>query len=425
MSQHPIAIIGLTCRFPDAPDTETFWDNLTEGREAVRPLSPDEMQQQQIDPQLLSVPGYINSGTFIEGAEYFDIGYFGYSPREAELMDPQHRLFLQEYRRLMDLANLTNSGLSIGAVRRLPPEHLSAPARPHPGQETITHAESFQQLMGNDKDYLVTRVAYKLNLTGPAMTIQTACSSSLVAVHQACDSLLNGECDAALAGGVAISFPQGIGYIGQPGMIFSQDGRCRPFSADGTGIVAGNGLGLVALKRLGDAQAAGDVIHAVILGSATSNDGNAKIGYTAPGKDGQQRAIRRALEKSGVTAAEIGLLEAHGTGTPLGDPIEVQAISEIYRAAGHNAQNCAIGSVKGNVGHLDTAAGAASLIKAALAVKTGRIPATLHAHYHLIRASISPGRRFIRQRKPCNGLSVFRAGWQPLVPSGSAARIAT
>ncbi len=378
MSQQPIAIIGLTCRFPDAPDAETFWDNLTKGREAVRPLSLEEMQRQRIDSALPSVPGYVNAGTFIEGAECFDIGYFGYSPREAELMDPQHRLFLQECRRLMDLSNLTGSGLSIGAFagcRQSTYQPLLAPIR----AEMITHTESFQQLMGNDKDYLVTRVAYKLNLTGPAMTIQTACSSSLVAVHQACESLINGECDAALAGGVAISFPQGIGYIGQPGMIFSQDGHCRPFSAEGTGIVAGNGLGLVALKRLSDARAAGDVIHAVILGSGITNDGNTKIGYTAPGKEGQQRAIRHALKKSGIAPAEIGMFEAHGTGTPLGDPIEVQAISEIYRAEGGDAQRCAIGSVKGNIGHLDTAAGVASLIKAALAVRTGAIPATLHA----------------------------------------------
>ena len=377
MTVEPVAIIGMNCRFPDAPDVETFWKNLVEGREAIRPLAPEEMQRQGIDPARAARPDYVNAGTVIEVADCFDFAFFGYSPREAELMDPQHRLFLEECRRLMDSANLTRSGLRIGAFagcRQSTYQPLLPPIR----AEEITRTESFQQLMGNDKDYLVTRAAYKLNLTGPAMTVQTACSSSLVAVHQAVESLLARECDAALAGGVAISFPQGAGYFRQSGMIFSEDGHCRPFSASGTGIVAGNGLGLVALKRLADAERDGDTIHAVILGSAVSNDGSAKIGYTAPGRDGQQRAIREALARSGVSPSDIGMLEAHGTGTPLGDPVEIGAISDIYRAAGATPQNTRLGSVKGNVGHLDTAAGVASLIKAALSVRQGSIPASLH-----------------------------------------------
>lgn len=377
MAAEPIAIIGMSCRFPDAPDVASFWQNLTKGHEAVRPLTTTEIQQQGIDPALAAHPDYINSGTKIDGADRFDHAFFGYSPREAELMDPQHRLFLEECRRLMDIANLTRSGLTIGAFagcRQSTYQQLLPPIR----AEEITRTDSFQQLMGNDKDYLVTRAAYKLNLTGPAVTVQTACSSSLVAVHQAIESLLRKECDAAIAGGVAISFPQGVGYFRQSGMIFSEDGHCRPFSADGTGIVAGNGLGLVALKRLTDAERDGDVVHAVILGSAVSNDGNAKIGYTAPGRTGQQRAIRDALARAGVSPSQIGMLEAHGTGTPLGDPVEVEAISEIYRAAGVEPQTVAIGSVKGNVGHLDTAAGIASLIKASLSVASGTIPPSLH-----------------------------------------------
>ncbi|MBP2231652.1 amino acid adenylation domain-containing protein [Azospirillum agricola] len=375
--QDSIAVTGLTGRFPGAPDVETFWDNLLRGVESVRPLSPAEMAEEGIDPEVAAQPGYVNAGTRVAEADRFDLAYFGCSPREAELMDPQHRLFLEECRRLLDGANLTGRSLRIGAFagcRQSTYQTLLAPIAP----ERITRPESFQQLMGNDKDYLVTRAAYKLDLTGPAVTVQTACSSSLVAVHMACESLRRGECDAALAGGVAVSFPQGIGYLAQPGMIFSEDGHCRPFSAAGTGIVAGNGLGLVALRRLADALADGDTIHAVIRGSAVANDGRDKLGYTAPGKAGQQRAIRAALAQSGVDPAAIGLLEAHGTGTPLGDPIEVQAIAEIYRSHGVAAGNCAIGSVKGNLGHLDTAAGIASLIKAVLAVRTGTIPASLH-----------------------------------------------
>ncbi len=377
MTAEPIAIIGMTCRFPDAPDIATFWRNLTAGHEAVRPLTMEEMQRQGIEPTLLEHPDYVNAGTVIENADHFDPAFFGYSPREAELMDPQHRLFLEECRKLLDIANLTRSELKIGAFagcRQSTYQPLLPPIR----AEEITRTESFQQLMGNDKDYLVTRAAYKLNLTGPVMTVQTACSSSLVAVHQAVESLLRGECNAAIAGGVAISFPQGSGYFRQQGMIFSEDGHCRPFSAEGTGIVAGNGIGLVALKRLADAQRDGDIVHAVILGSAVSNDGSAKIGYTAPGRAGQQRAIRDAISRSGISPTEIGMLEAHGTGTPLGDPVEIDAISEVYRAVGVEPQTVAIGSVKGNVGHLDTAAGIASLIKTVLAVNSGAIPASLH-----------------------------------------------
>ncbi len=375
--QEPIAVIGLTCRFPDAPNIDKYWTNLLERVESVRPLNDEDMMNQGIDPSLIRQSGYINAGTLIEHAEKFDYQYFGYSPREAELMDPQQRLFLQESRRLMDHANLTRDDICVGvfaSCRQSSYQQLLGPLRP----EQITRPDSFQQLMGNDKDYLATRAAYKLNLTGPAMTVQTACSSSLVAVHQACESLRRGECDAALAGGVAISFPQGIGYFAQGGMIFSLDGHCRPFSADGSGIVTGNGLGIVALKRLSDAKADGDTIHAVIKGSAIANDGGQKLGFTAPGKSGQQDTISLALANAGMDASEIGLLEAHGTGTPLGDPIEVQAVAEIYQSLGAQPNTCAIGSVKGNMGHLDTAAGIASLIKTVLAVRHGKLPASLH-----------------------------------------------
>lgn len=373
----PIAIIGLSCRFPDAPDIDTFKNNLLQGHDAIRPMQAEDIEREGINADLFTDPKFINAGTIIKNPRNFDYAFFGLSPKEAELMDPQHRLFLEECRKLLDLSNLTrgNSNIGIYAGCRQSTYQMLLPAL-HP--EQITQTETFQQLMGNDKDYLSTRASYQLNLNGPSMSLQTACSTSLVTVHQACQALRNQECDAAIAGGVGVSFPQGVGYQTSPGMIFSNDGKCRPFSADGTGIVAGNGLGIVALKRLKDAVDDGDIIHAVIKGSALSNDGKAKLGFTAPGKLGQKKAIQQALKNSGVNPNEIGLLEAHGTGTPLGDPIEIQAISEIYKEAGVPNQHCAIGSVKGNVGHLDTAAGIASLIKSVLAVRDNIMPESLH-----------------------------------------------
>ncbi|WP_428929177.1 amino acid adenylation domain-containing protein [Marinibacterium sp. SX1] len=374
MPSEKIAVIGLTCRFPDAPDVAAFWRNLLEGRESIRPFTPAELAANGADPALPDAPGFVNAGTEVAGADTFDAAFFGISPREALLMDPQHRLFLQECRRLMDLANLTGTTRHVGvfaACRQSTYQALLPELHP----EEITRPERFQQLLGNDKDYLATRVAYRLDLDGPAMTVQTACSSSLVAVHQACESLRRGECRAALAGGVGISFPQGVGYFHQPGMIFAEDGHCRPFGAGGSGIVAGNGLGIVALKPLDAAERDGDVIHAVILGSAVRNDGARKLGFTAPGAEGQAATLRAALQNSGVAPGEIGLIEAHATGTPLGDPIEIAALEQVYGAPG---RACAIGSVKGNVGHLDTAAGVASLIKTVLALREAKMPASLH-----------------------------------------------
>ena len=376
-TQIPIAIIGMSCRFPDAPNIKAFRENLMLSHDAIRKLSLEDMEREGINPSVLSHEGFINAGTFVDNVANFDYGFFSFSPKEASLLDPQHRLFLEECRKLLDVSNLIRDEEDIGifaGCRQSTYQALLPRIRP----EHITGTESFQQLLGNDKDYLATRVSYHLNLSGPAMNVQTACSTSLVAVHQACQSLRNQECRSAFAGGSAISFPQGMGYRVSEGMIFSDDGKCRPFSAEGTGIVAGNGLGVVALKRLDDAIEDGNQIHAVIRGSAISNDGKAKLGYTAPSKFGQKKTIERALQNSGIDPKHIGLLEAHGTGTPLGDPIEVQAISEVYDTFDVPNQNCAIGSVKGNVGHLDTAAGVASLIKSVLAVRDGLIFPTLH-----------------------------------------------
>ncbi|RMH93589.1 amino acid adenylation domain-containing protein [Lysobacter pythonis] len=386
MSYSPIAVIGMACCFPAAHDPEIFWRNLKQGICAIGPCFPEHMEEDRdgVDPTLWLRENYLSAGTRVKNASHFDYAFFNYSAHEATLIDPQQRLFLQACVQALEHGNyphallpkwqLTHVGV-FGSTRQ------SSYARYLPAvqDEEITRAATLLHLLGNDKDYLATRVAYKLGLTGPAMTIQTACSSSLVAAHYACRSLQLGECDMALAGGVGISFPQGLGYIRQEGSIFALDGQCRPFGDGASGIVTGNGLGVALLKRLDDAQRDGDVIHAVILGSAIGNDGADKVGYTAPSRAGQQDVVRAAMEASGVRARDIGMVEAHGTGTTIGDPIEIEALTSVYRETTADRQYCGIGSIKGNLGHLETAAGIASLLKAVLSVRDGIRPATLGA----------------------------------------------
>lgn len=374
----PIAVIGLACRFPNAKNAHEFWQNLLAGQEGCSgPFSRDELIAAGIPIETLDAPNYVNRSAVIEGATQFDAALFGYSRQEAELIDPQQRLFLQTAWHALEDAGYPplssdNKTAVFGAAR------ISS----YPGQEAIKITElaqvnKIQSLLGNDKDYIATRTAYKMGLTGPAITVQTACSSSLVAVHLACESLRAGECNIALAGGAAISFPQLAGYLYQPGMIFSPDGHCRPFDDDAQGTFPGNGVGIVVLRRLQDALDDNDTILAVIRGSAINNDGQHKVGYTAPSVQGQRNVIQDALNMADITPQDIGMIEAHGTGTPLGDPIEFQSLCEAF---GHssNKQYCALGSVKGNIGHTDTAAGIASLIKTVLSVYHGYIPPNLH-----------------------------------------------
>lgn len=374
----PIAVIGLACRFPNAKNAHEFWQNLLAGQEGCSgPFSRDELIAAGIPIETLDAPNYVNRSAVIEGATQFDAALFGYSRQEAELIDPQQRLFLQTAWHALEDAGYPplssdNKTAVFGAAR------ISS----YPGQEAIKITELAQvnkihSLLGNDKDYIATRTAYKMGLTGPAITVQTACSSSLVAVHLACESLRAGECNIALAGGAAISFPQLAGYLYQPGMIFSPDGHCRPFDDDAQGTFPGNGVGIVVLRRLQDALDDNDTILAVIRGSVINNDGRHKVGYTAPSVQGQRNVIQDALNMADITPQDIGMIEAHGTGTPLGDPIEFQSLCEAF---GHssNKQYCALGSVKGNIGHTDTAAGIASLIKTVLSVYHGYIPPNLH-----------------------------------------------
>ncbi|MBB4267126.1 type I polyketide synthase [Roseospira visakhapatnamensis] len=370
----PIAVIGLSGRFPDAPDIEAFWQTLVDGRCVTRAFTDDELSAAGVTARDREDRTFVGSGAVLEAADAFDAALFGYAPAEAELIDPQQRLFLHAAWHALESAGYPPMGVPhqtgvFGSARM-----STYPAAREASFQGLSRARGMQALMGNDKDYLCLRVAYKLNLHGPALTVQTACSSSLVAVHIACESLRNGECDMALAGGVGVSFPQCAGYRHQPGMIFSADASCRPFDAQADGTFAGHGLGLVVLRRLEDARRDNDPILAVLRGSAFNNDGNRKVGFTAPSGAGQRDVIREAWAYADVDANDIDLVEAHGTGTPLGDPIEVDALRDAFAGRDPAAGPVALGSLKGNYGHMDTAAGIASLIKAIVAVHRGVIP---------------------------------------------------
>ncbi|PSV47521.1 hybrid non-ribosomal peptide synthetase/type I polyketide synthase [Photobacterium indicum] len=373
----PVAVIGLACRFPKAPDAETFWHNLVNGITGQSHFSESELKQAGISPDIYKRDNFVASGAVIEKPDYFDAALFGYSPNEALSIDPQQRLFLQNVWHALEHAGYpptkvnTKTGV-FGSIRTSTYTSFKNFDVTQVGQ-----VKGLQALIGNDKDYLATRVSHKLNLTGPAFTVQTACSSSLVAIHLASESLRSGECDMAIAGGVAVSFPQKSGYEYQPGMIFSPDGLCRPFDINANGTFGGHGVGSVVLKRLDNALQDGDNILAVLRGSAINNDGQDKVGFTAPSVSGQAQVLSDAIHLADVTPDDVEMIETHGTGTKLGDPIEVTAIKQAYQRP-HTAKPCYLGSVKSSLGHLDTAAGIASLIKTVLSVSRGKIPASLN-----------------------------------------------
>lgn len=374
-----IAIIGMSCRFPGANDTDTFWQNLRDGVESIRFFENQELVASGVDPALVSNPNYVKASSIVPDIECFDASFFDFSAREAEMIDPQHRLFLECAWEAMERAGYdTHTYEGAIGVYAGTGTNTYLLNNLDSNLDVLETAVAFQLMIGNDKDFLPTRISYKLNLKGPSINVQTACSTSLVAIHLACQSLLNGECDMALAGGVSIRVPQKIGYLYQEGMILSPDGHCRAFDAKAQGTIAGNGLGIVVLKRLEDALEDGDCIHAVIKGSAINNDGSLKVGYTAPSVDGQAAAISEAQAVAGIEAETVSYIEAHGTGTPLGDPIEIAALTQAFSASTQKKNFCAIGSVKTNVGHLDTVAGVASLIKTVLALKHQMIPPSLH-----------------------------------------------
>ncbi|MEV7027108.1 type I polyketide synthase, partial [Kitasatospora sp. NPDC093558] len=366
-----IAVVGMACRVPGAASVDAFWANLLGGVESLHRADggPDAPE------------GYVPATGRLEGVEDFDAEFFGIPPREAELMDPQHRLFLEQCQAALDDANYGSGrpgdragvwgGSSFNAYMLL---NLA----PHYSRSQLLTEYPAALLHGNDKDYLTTRVAYRLGLTGPAVTVQTACSTSLVAVAQACQSLLDYQSDFALAGGVSVKLPQDWGYVYEAGGIQSADGHCKPFDADASGTVFGSGVGVVALKRLSDALEHGDRIHAVILGTGLDNDGAARAGFTAPSVDGQAAAIATAYREAEVDPLTIGYVEAHGTGTAVGDPIEIAALDSVYGPAGALPDSVPIGSVKSNIGHLNAASGVVGLIKSVLAVREGQLPPSLH-----------------------------------------------
>ncbi|TDE35589.1 type I polyketide synthase [Antarcticimicrobium sediminis] len=374
-----IAIVGMSVRMPGANSTSAFWDNLRTGTESIRRLSEEELLANGERPELMADPNYVPAAAPLDDFAQFDPDFFGFSPKEAAILDPQHRKFLEVAWEAMEDAGH-------------PPETLSAPVGVFAGCGMGSYfyfnicsnpglVEDVGMFLlrhtGNDKDFLSTRVSHVFNLTGPSINLQTACSTSLVAVHYACKALRDGDCGMALAGGVTIELPQGRGYLYKENEILSPDGHCHAFDHRAQGTVFGSGAGVVALRRLEDALADGDHIWAVIKGSAVNNDGAAKAGYLAPSVDGQAQAISLALKAAGVPAETIDYVECHGTGTYLGDPIEVSALTDAYRKQTGETGFCRLGSVKTNIGHLDAAAGVAGLVKTTLALKHGEIPPSL------------------------------------------------
>ena len=373
-----IAIIGMAGRFPGAKTLDAFWENLKNGTDVLRHFSEEDLRG-RVPPEVLRAPNFIKAGYVLDDAEQFDADFFGFTPRQAAYLDPQQRLFLEcawealENAGYASPAGANTVGVYAGAAISTYMARLMHEFSP------IEPTKFFDVLLGNDKDYLATRVCYKLNLRGPGVSVQSACSSSLVAVCQACQGLLAYQVDMALAGGVSISFPQDCGFLcTESDGFISRTAQCRAFDAGASGIVAGNGLGIVVLKRLEDARKDKDTIYGVIRGFAMNNDGSAKVGFTAPGLESQCAVITEALAMADVPPESIGYVEAHGTGTALGDPIEVAALTKAYGGMGGKTGICPIGSVKTNIGHLNTAAGVASLIKVLLALRHEMLPPSLH-----------------------------------------------
>ena len=368
-----IAIIAMVGRFPGADSVEELWQNLLGGVESITHFSEEELLAAEVNREDLIHPDYVKAKGVMRAPELFDSHFFGFNPKLADYTDPQQRLFLECSWEALELAGYDPSrypgkigvfgGSGFNSYRFGLEENTTS----------LNSTGDFPIMIGNEKDFLCTRVAYKLNLKGPAVVTQTACSTSLVAVHSACKSLNHLECDMALAGGVSVIGTTCEGYFYEKGGILSPDGHCRPFDALGQGTVPGQGVGLVVLKRLEDAIQDGDTIHAIIKGTATNNDGSMKAGYTAPGVEGQVNVIREALEVAGVDPNTIRYIESHGTGTPLGDPIEIRALSKVYGESRPQTGDCAIGAVKSNLGHLDAAAGVTGLIKTALTLKNKQL----------------------------------------------------
>lgn len=427
-----IAIVGLAARLPGARSADEFWENLKNGVESISRFQVEELEVPNAAVQASS-PDYVKARSVLDDVDLFDAGLFGIYPQEAEMMDPQHRVFLECCWQAFEDAGYDPSKdpALTGVFAGCSPNSYFLRQVVRDRQYVDDYTSAYQvgfypTMLGTIADTLATRVAYKLNLKGPAMTLLTACSTSLVAVCQAAKSLLMYECDMALAGGVSITFPQKRGYLHQAGGMVSPDGHCRPFDADAQGTVFGAGAGVVVLKRLEDAIADRDHIYAVIKGSAVNNDGAGKVGFTAPSVDGQAQVITLAQSIAGVDPASISYIEAHGTGTPLGDPIEVAALTQVFRASTQQKGFCAISTAKSNVGHLDVAAGVTGLIKTALSFEHRLLPPLLHFRTPNPRLDLANSPFYIPDKlqewKPSNG-NLLRAGVSAFGVGGTNAHV--
>lgn len=378
-NEEGIAIIGMDGRFPGANNVAEFWHNIRNGVESITFFSDEELIAAGVPSETVADPNYVKAGAILSDVDLFDADFFGISPREAQATDPQHRLLLE-----CAWGALESSGQDSENYDGRIGVYVGSSLSTYLHQNLLTNPNfikstgDLQIEIGNDKDFVPTRISYKLNLTGPSVCINTACSTSLVSVHIACQGLLDRECDMALAGGATISLPQTAGYFHQEDSVASPDGHCRPFDADAKGTIFGSGVGIVVLKRLEDALADRDPILAVIKGSAINNDGSLKVGYTAPSVEGQAEAIAEAQEIAEIDPETITYIENHGTGTAMGDPIEIAALTKVFRNSTDKTGFCAIGSVKGNLGHLNRASGAIGLIKTVLALKNREIPPSIN-----------------------------------------------
>jgi acyl transferase domain-containing protein len=421
-----IAVVGRAVRVPGARTVAEFWENLAAGHESIRPLTESELRAAGVDPVLLQDPRYVRVAAPLDGVDQFDAGFFGFSPREASIMDPQHRHFLEvTWEALEDAGHVPDSfngriGVFAGSgMNAYMPYHLFTNPKlmAAAGLFLVRHT-------GNDKDFLTTRVSYLFDLRGPSVNIQTACSTSLVAIHAACQSLISQECDMALAGGVTIEMPHGQGYLYQEGEILSPDGHCRAFDRNAKGTVFGSGVGMVVLRRLQDALDDGDTIYAVVKASAINNDGARKVGYLAPSVDGQAEAIAEAINLSAVPADTISYIECHGTGTPVGDPIEVTALTQAFRSLTDRTQFCAIGSAKTNIGHLDTAAGVAGFVKVVEMLRHRTLVPNLHLREPNPEVDWSSSPFFVSaSTMPWRGEAPLRAGVNSLGVGGTNAHV--
>lgn len=381
-----IAVVGMAARLPGANTLSAFWDNLRRGEESIVTLAEDDLLAEGIPEKTLSNHAYVRRAALMDGIDEFDADFFGFTPQAARSTDPQHRLFLQTAFHAIEDAGYDPAEIdgTVGVYATSTTSgyllhNIMSNRDPNVVMGQGITFDMVELSMQNDKDYLATKVAYALNLRGPALSVQTACSSALVAVHLACQSILNGECELALAGGASLRIPHHVGYWYAPGSMVSPTGHCRPFDARSDGTIFGSGVGVVVLKALQDAVDDGDRIHAVIRGSALNNDGSTKMTYAAPTAAGQADVIAEAHAIAEVDASEISYIETHGTGTPLGDPIEIEGLRQAFAVSDEPRQGpCYVGSVKSNIGHLESAAGIASLIKAILCLKHRAIPATLH-----------------------------------------------